>query len=59
MMPMPSSMTPLHSLGHDNQNEVQHDLFGHVMPLALALVSSDAHGVITDISATLRSRELK
>ena len=32
---MVSSMTPLHSLGQDNWNEVQHDFCDHVMPLAL------------------------
>ena len=28
----------LHSIGQDKHNEVLHDLFGHVMSLALALV---------------------
>ena len=32
-----SSMVPLHSLGHDDQNEVHPDFFGHVMPLASIL----------------------
>ena len=36
-------------------NEVSHDLFGQ-MPLALALASSDADGVVNGIIALLRSR---
>ena len=46
----------LHSLGQDNQNEVHHDLLGHVMSLTLALASSDADRVISGIIAFLRSR---
>ena len=38
-------MTPFHSLGQDNQNEVQHDLFGHVIPAVSALGPYDATGV--------------
>ena len=36
-------MAPLHSEGKNNQNEVQHDLFGHVMPLALVLASHNVN----------------
>ena len=46
MKPMISSMAQFHTLDQDDQNEVQHDLFFHVMPLALALSSVDADGVI-------------
>ena len=53
------SMAPLHFLGQDNQNELQHDLFVHVMPLALASASSYADGVINGILSSLRSRWLK
>ena len=34
-----SPMSPLHSLNQDNQNELQHHLFGHVSPLVLASVT--------------------
>ena len=52
-------IAPLHSLGQDNQNEVQHDIFGHVMPLALVLASCDANGIVNSTSAFLRARQLK
>ena len=55
VMPLISSRVPLHSLGQANQNEVQHNLFGYVMPLALALGSSDTVGIISGITAFLRS----
>ena len=42
-------MAPLHLLGQDNQNEMQHDIFGHMMPLALALASSDTYSVTKGI----------
>ena len=29
-----SSMLSFHLLGQDDQDEIQHDLFGHMMPLA-------------------------
>ena len=31
------SMVQLHLLGQDNENEVQYDVFGHVLPLVLSL----------------------
>ena len=46
MMLTVSSMAPLHSLHQENLNEVQHDLLGDVMSLALALVSHNADSVI-------------
>ena len=55
-MPMVLSMAPLHSLGQHDQNEVQHDLFVHVMPLTLDLTSSDADGVMNGFITFLRSR---
>ena len=49
-------MAPLNFLGQDNQNEMQHDFFGHMMLLALALMSHGADGVINGSVAFLRSR---
>ena len=34
----------MHSLGQDNQNEVQHDFFGHVTPLSPVSTSESANG---------------
>ena len=53
MMPAVSLMLPLQSLDQYNQSKVKHYLFVHVMPLALALVSSDVHAVINCINAFL------
>ena len=39
-------MEPLYFLGQDKQNEVQHDFFGHVTPLALAMTLHGADGII-------------
>ena len=50
-MPTTVSMAPLHSLGHDDGNEVQHDCIGHMMPLASASVSCNAGGIINSIIA--------
>ena len=55
-MLMALSVAPLNSLGHDDQNEVQHDHLGHVMPLTPTLASSNADGVINDIIAFIRSK---
>ena len=49
------SMSPYHSLCQDDQNKVQHDLFGQVMPLALALALCDTDGIISGTTAFLRS----
>ena len=37
MMLAVSSMAPFHLLGHDDEKEMQHDLFGHVMPMATSM----------------------
>ena len=65
VMPMALSITPLNSLGHDNGNGLQHDIFGHVtpfdqcqypmIPLALVSASHDTNGTF----ALLRPRCLK
>ena len=47
MLPIASSEIPLQSLGHVDQNEVQHDFFGHVTTLVLPLASHHANGVIS------------
>ena len=46
VMPMMLSMAPLHSLGHSHQNEVKHDFFSPVIPLAEALLLGDANCII-------------
>ena len=43
-------------LAQDDWNDVQHGLFGHAMPLAMALAPCDAVSVINGIIAFLRSR---
>ena len=48
MMSPAFSMSALHFLGQNNQNQIQHDFFGHLTQLSLALASHDA----TVISAT-------
>ena len=52
-------MAALCSLGHDNENEVQHNYFGHVTPLATALASCDADSVVNGTNAFLSYRQLK
>ena len=54
MMLMASPMLRLHSLGQDDQYEVQHYFCGHATPLAL--VSHDAYGVMNGTIAFLRLR---
>ena len=49
-------MTPLSSLGQDAQNEVQLDLFAHVLPLALPLLSHDTNSVYNGTIEVLMSR---
>ena len=39
-------MAQLYSLGQDNWNEVQHDFFGHVIPLVLTLKLHDANSIV-------------
>ena len=43
---MALSVVPLHSLSQDDQNGVQHDIFGNVTPLVTTLESHDTDGVI-------------
>ena len=40
------SVNIYYSLGQDNWNEVQHDFFGHVIPLVLA--SHDSYSIVND-----------
>ena len=54
---MLSTMAPSHFLGQDNQNEVQYDFFGYLMPLALE--SDDANAIVNSTTAILRSRQSK
>ena len=56
VMPIVLSMAPLHSLGQDNSNEVQHDLFGHVTLLVLASASCIANSIVNDTIESLGSR---
>ena len=42
-------------MGHDNQNEVQSDFFGHVIPLALASASHNPDGVVNGTITELHS----
>ena len=44
--PMVKPMAQLHSLDHNDQNEVTHDFFSHVTPLVPALLSCDAKYII-------------
>ena len=46
MVPMALSTAPLHSLDKHDQHEVQHDLFGHVIPVAIALASHDVESIV-------------
>ena len=48
-------MVTLHSLGQHDPKEVQHDLFGHAMPLPLAVASCDTDGVINGVISLVRS----
>ena len=52
-------MAPLHSLCPDDQNEMQHGFFGHVMTLVSALISHDSTDAINGTTAFFRSRQSK
>ena len=52
-------MAPLHSLGQDDQNEVQHNIFGHVIPFGPALASCHPYSIVHGTIPFLRSRKLK
>ena len=54
MKPTVSSMAPLHSLGQDNLTEVQHDIFGHAIPLVLVSASCDVNAISNSFTALLR-----
>ena len=48
------SITPFHPLGHNDQNEVKHDFFSHVMPLFSALLSYDENRIINGTNFFMR-----
>ena len=52
-------MAPLLSLSSGDQNEVQHDFLGHVIPLASALASHDADCIVNATITFLMSRQSK
>ena len=56
---MALSMATLHSLGQHNQNEKQHDFFGHVIPLEQVLLYCDAKDIINTTTAFVGLRRLK
>ena len=51
-------MACLHSLGQDDQNEVQHDFFGQVTALVLVSALHDANRTVNGTTTSLRSRQL-
>ena len=55
-MPVVLSMVPLHSLVQYDQNVMQLDIFGYVMPLALVLASTDADGIVNGTIIFVMSR---
>ena len=46
---------PMHPLSQDNQNEVQHDIFGHVVSLATASILHDIDSIVITTIAFVRS----
>ena len=48
-------LAQLHLLARDDQTEVQHDFYGHVMPLEQVLASHDANGIVNGTIVILRS----
>ena len=54
-MLMALSMVKLLLLAQDDQNEVQHHSFGHVMSLAPVLAAHDANGILNGTTAFIRS----
>ena len=54
MMPLVTSMVPFHLFAQDDQKEMQHDSFVHVMTLALS--SYDASGITNGTKAFVLSR---
>ena len=57
--PMLLSMTPMYLLGHNHQNQVNHDSLVDVMPLAPVLASHGTNGIENNIISLCRSRQLK
>ena len=49
----------MHSLGQDDQNDLQHDFFGHVTLLTLAWALHDADSIANGTTAFLKLRQLK
>ena len=45
MIPTVLSIAPFHLLHEDDQKEMQHNIFGHVMPLATISASFDVDGI--------------
>ena len=58
-MLMTMSMAKLLLLAKDNQNEVQHDFFGDVMPLPLVLAPCQASDIKNVTIAFLTLRQSK
>ena len=52
---MALSMAQLHLLPPDDQNEEQHDFFGHFMPLQPLLAPHVVHGIVNDTTACIGS----
>ena len=55
-MPTVLLMALLHSFGQDDMNEVQHDFFGQVAPLVLALALHGVNIIVNSSIACLGSR---
>ena len=56
VMPLASSIAPLHFFSQDNQNEVQHNSFGHVMLLINVSRSDHTNTAINGTIPLVRSR---
>ena len=57
VIPMVSLMAPLHSLGQENQNYVQHDFLGHVIILVPVSMSDQTDGIINITTGFLVSKQ--
>ena len=53
------SMTPLHSLGHNDQHKVKHHFFSHVMSLLTTLLPSNDNCIINATILFILWRQLK
>ena len=56
IMPTALSMAQQHSPDIDNQNEVKHDFFGHVLLLVPVLASCEVNAIVNSTIAFLRSK---